>query len=435
MCTSGWSRCTRSMPSCTATRQTSVTVRAPASLTASIAAALELPVASIGSSTIASRSCMSAGSFTKYWTGWSVSSSRYMPMNPTRALEMSERTPSSIPTPARSTGQTATFLPEIRGDGDRLERRLDLDVFGRKLLRRLVGQQQRDLLDELAEVDGRRVLVAQVRQLVLDQRVRHMRDAAGCVAALTRRVRGVAAEPRIERPLRAERVDARAQPREVGAIGERVDHDRADLAEVVLVEAAHRRRRRAERTPEATVGGRSSNGTVFRLTVSFTSCSRSSASLPVQSGRAQVDLEQVRVGAAGEQVEPALDQRLGERVGVRAHLRLVVAEGLGRGDAEARRLRRDRVLERAALHAREDGAVDGLGELLLAEDEACARAGERLVRRRGDEVAVRHRVRMRPAATRPRSAPCRTSAARRPRRRSHGSGRPRWRAGRPSRRR
>src|ERR671919_476201 len=36
-------------------------------------------------------------------------------MKPTRAPEMSERTPSSIPTPARRIGQTATFLPEMRG--------------------------------------------------------------------------------------------------------------------------------------------------------------------------------------------------------------------------------------------------------------------------------------------------------------------------------
>ena len=35
-------------------------------------------------------------------------------MNPTRALEISDSVPSSIPTPARSTGQTATFFPEIR---------------------------------------------------------------------------------------------------------------------------------------------------------------------------------------------------------------------------------------------------------------------------------------------------------------------------------
>jgi hypothetical protein len=37
-----------------------------------------------------------------------------MPTKPTRALETRDRNPSSIPIPARSTGQTATFLPEIR---------------------------------------------------------------------------------------------------------------------------------------------------------------------------------------------------------------------------------------------------------------------------------------------------------------------------------
>ena len=39
-----------------------------------------------------------------------------MPMKPTRADEISETTPSSIPTPARRIGQTATFLPLIRGN-------------------------------------------------------------------------------------------------------------------------------------------------------------------------------------------------------------------------------------------------------------------------------------------------------------------------------
>ena len=42
-----------------------------------------------------------------------------MPMKPTRALETSESTPSSIPTPARRTGHTATFFPEIRCAGMR----------------------------------------------------------------------------------------------------------------------------------------------------------------------------------------------------------------------------------------------------------------------------------------------------------------------------
>ena len=67
---------------------------------------------------------------------------------------------------------------------------------------------------------------------------------------------------------------------------------------------------------------------------------------------------------------------------------------LGGGDPEAGRLRGDRVHERAALHAGEDGPVDRLGVLFAAEDEAGARAGERLVGRRGDDVAVLDRVRM-----------------------------------------
>ncbi len=52
-------------------------------------------------------------------------------------------------------------------------------------------------------------------------------------------------------------------------------------------------------------------------------------------------------------------------------------------------LGRDDVHERAALRAREDGAVDLPGQLGAAEDEAAARAAQRLVRRRRDDVGVR----------------------------------------------
>ena len=156
------------------------------------------------------------------------------------------------------------------------------------------------------------------------------------------------------------------------------------------------------RKPDATVGGRSSNGTVLRFTVIQTSARRSSASLPVHSRPAEVDEEEVRVRPAREDVEPALLQRLGERVGVRAHGPLVVAERLRGGDPEARRLRRDDVVQRPALHPGEDRAVERLRVLLAAEDEARARPGERLVRRRGDEVAVLDRVRMEARGDEPR---------------------------------
>src|SRR5687767_366664 len=100
----------------------------------------------------------------------------------------------------------------------------------------------------------------------------------------------------------------------------------------------------------------------------------------------------MRVRAPGEELELVVEERLGERVGVRADLPLVLAERLGGRDLEAGSLRRDRVLEGAALHAWENGLVDGLGPLLRAEDEPAARPGERLVRRRRDEVTMRRRI-------------------------------------------
>jgi hypothetical protein len=109
---------------------------------------------------------------------------------------------------------------------------------------------------------------------------------------------------------------------------------------------------------------------------------------------AEVDEQEVRVGAARDEREPALEEGVGERVGVAADLRLVLAEGVGHRDPEARRLRGDRVLERPALHSGHHGRVECLRVLLAAEDEAGARAGERLVRGRGDEIAVLDRVRL-----------------------------------------
>ena len=155
------------------------------------------------------------------------------------------------------------------------------------------------------------------------------------------------------------------------------------------------------RKPDATVGGRSSNGTVLRFTVIADLGEPLLRFLPAPLRPPQVDEQDVRVGAAREDVETALLQRLRERVRVRANLRLVLAEGLRGRDPEARRLRGDDVVERPALHAGEDRAVDRLRVLLAAEDEARARPGERLVRRRGDEVAVLDGIRVQPGRDEP----------------------------------
>ena len=116
--------------------------------------------------------------------------------------------------------------------------------------------------------------------------------------------------------------------------------------------------------------------------------------LAVELGVAQVDEHEVHVGAAGEHVDRAgrAQQLIGERLGAGHRALLALAEELGLRDAEGDRLARDDVLERAALLAREDGRVDGLGVLLAAQDQAAARAAEGLVHRRGDDVGVGHRV-------------------------------------------
>jgi hypothetical protein len=52
-----------------------------------------------------------------------------------------------------------------------LERRLDLHVLRGHVLRGLVGEEERELVDELAEDLRRRVAVTQEAQLVLDERM------------------------------------------------------------------------------------------------------------------------------------------------------------------------------------------------------------------------------------------------------------------------
>ena len=184
-----------------------------------------------------------------------------------------------------------------------LERRLDVDVLGREILRRLVGEEQRDLLDELAEVDGRRVLVPQVRQLVLDERVSDLGDAQETYESCSRGSPGTAAACR-----RARARGRAARRRSALSFSESTMID-ATSAEVVFVEAAHRRCRCAEaharrdhRRPLVERHRVAVRGQPALLETLLRGEAR-----PL--GCAQVELNEVRVGAAGENVVPAVDQR------------------------------------------------------------------------------------------------------------------------------
>ena len=102
----------------------------------------------------------------------------------------------------------------------------------------------------------------------------------------------------------------------------------------------------------------------------------------------------MRVGAARDQAQPALEQPVCQRLRVVEDALLIDLELGPQRLAERDRLRRDDVLERASLDAGKDVRVDRLGVLLLAEDESGARPPQRLVRGGGHRVRNRHRARV-----------------------------------------
>ena len=112
--------------------------------------------------------------------------------------------------------------------------------------------------------------------------------------------------------------------------------------------------------------------------------------------RAHVDEHQVVVGPAGDDRGARLDQRRGEGLRVRHRLRRVALELGAHRLLEGDRLGGDDVLERPALQRGEDGLVDRLGEVRVAEDHPAARAAQRLVGGGAHDVRVRHRARVHP---------------------------------------
>ena len=108
----------------------------------------------------------------------------------------------------------------------------------------------------------------------------------------------------------------------------------------------------------------------------------------------------MHVGAAGTDGDAGilhvlLGEALGDDVRTAQHALLTLLELGRRGELESGRLRRDHVHERPALLAGEDRRVDLLRDLgVVREDESRARAADRLVDGRGDDVGVRHRVRV-----------------------------------------
>src|SRR3954468_15655827 len=100
---------------------------------------------------------------------------------------------------------------------------------------------------------------------------------------------------------------------------------------------------------------------------------RAAAGLRVGAGHAglpQVEQRQVGVGAAGDRAQPLGGEAVGEGLGVGHDLPGVGLVLRLQAILEVDRLGGDRVHERAALHHRERGLVEGLGVLGLADERA-----------------------------------------------------------------
>ena len=107
------------------------------------------------------------------------------------------------------------------------------------------------------------------------------------------------------------------------------------------------------------------------------------------------------VRSAGDQLHAPVQQALGQGLGVLHHLLPIGFELRLQRLAQAHGLGGDNVHQRAALGAGEDGLVNSLGVLLLAEDHAAPGASQGLVGGSGNHVGVGHRVLMDPRRHQP----------------------------------
>ena len=87
----------------------------------------------------------------------------------------------------------------------------------------------------------------------------------------------------------------------------------------------------------------------------------------------------------------ALLKRSGQRSGVSHHLVGVIAKLLGHGQAEGHGLPRHEVHVHRALHPREDGGINLVGEFLPAEDDPATGTTERFISGESNEIGVGYR--------------------------------------------
>jgi hypothetical protein len=133
-----------------------------------------------------------------------------------------------------------------------------------------------------------------------------------------------------------------------------------------------------------------SNGMPFLLHGDMRPAERLFGVVPLYPLGPQIDQQQMAVGAARDQVEPAFGQRRPHRLGVGDHLLLIGAEFGPQRLAEGDRLGRDHMHQGPALDAGKDRRVELLRQrLVIGQDHPAARAAQRLVGGRGGHIDMR----------------------------------------------
>src|SRR6266481_8921052 len=107
------------------------------------------------------------------------------------------------------------------------------------------------------------------------------------------------------------------------------------------------------------------------------------------------------VGAAGNDSITVLADARGERFRIDHYLSLIFAKLRLERFMKANGFRSDNVHEWAALHPRENGRIDLLGEFLFAHNNAAPRPAQTLMRGSGDKMRVRDRTWMLAARNEP----------------------------------
>lgn len=164
---------------------------------------------------------------------------------------------------------------------------------------------------------------------------------------------------------------------------ENLDDQIADLAEFGFLEAAGRSSRRAEAHTRGDEGLFRIEGNAVLVAGDVGAAKGCLGALASGILLAQVDQHQVVVGAAGDDVKATRYQRFGQRLGVLDDLGGVILELRLQRLFEGDRLGGDDVHQRATLQAGEDSRIELLRQILvIGEDDAAARAAQRLVGRR-----------------------------------------------------